>query len=123
MKNKKDDGLPLDVDLSEIYGVEDGKILNSNGSVANWGPGSVSNYIPMKETYTFELFTTCANWNKVGYYDENKIFISVETFGTSKYGKFQFGANTVYPIPSTASFMRVQLRGRSEEIPYINRIF
>lgn len=122
MKKKKDDGLPLNVDLSEIYGVVNGKILNTNGEVDGWGPGSVSNYIPIKDTYTFDLFTTCGNWNKVGYYDENKVFISVETFGTAKYGNFQFGANTDYPIPSNASFMRVQLRGQSEGVPYIKRI-
>ena len=121
MKNKKDDGLPLNVDLSEIYGVENGKTLNTNGMTSRWGPGSVSNYIPIKNTYTFDLFTTCGIWSKVGYYDENKVFISVETFGTANYGNFQFGANTVYPIPSNASFMRVQLKGQSEGVPYIKR--
>lgn len=122
MKKKKDDGLPLNVDLSEIYGVEDGKVLNSNGTVAGWGPGSVSNYIPIKDTYTFEYFTTCQSWNKCCFYDENKTFISSTHFGKYPAGTFEFGNGTSYPIPSNASFMRVQLKGQSEEVPYIKRI-
>ena len=122
MKNKKDDGLPLNVDLSEIYGVVNGKILNADGRLGIWSSGSVSNFIPVKEIYTFELFTTCSNWSKICFYDDKEQFISRENFGTSSYGKFQFGANTVYPIPSNASFMRVQLKGISEGVPYIKRI-
>lgn len=114
--------VPMDIDLAEVYGVEVGVILNSNGTTTGWSPGIVSNFIPCKPDYLFELKITMNSWNKVCFYDENMSFISSDHLGTYSSGIFQFGKETSHVIPETVKYLRAQLKGQNEGSYYIKRI-
>ena len=117
-----DEGLPIGIDLAEVYGVQVGVMLNGNGVTTGWMPGVVSNFIPCKSDYLFELKTTASTWDKVCFYDENMSFISSNSLGTYGGGIFQFGKGTPYGIPETVKYLRAQLKGQSENSYYIKRI-
>lgn len=117
-----DEGLPIGIDLAEVYGVQVGVMLDGNGVVNGWTPGVASNFIPCKSDYLFELKTTANTWNKVCFYDENMSFISSNSLGTYGGGIFQFGKGTPYGIPETVKYLRAQLKGQSENSYYIKRI-
>lgn len=117
-----DGGLPIGIDLAEVYGVQVGVMLSGNGVTVAWAPGVASNFIPCKSDYLFELKTTANSWSKVCFYDENMSFISSNSLGTYGGGIFQFGKGTSYGIPETAKYLRAQLKGQSENSYYIKRI-
>lgn len=117
-----DEGLPIGIDLAEVYGVQVGVMLSGNGVASGWEPGIASNFIPCKSDYLFELKTTANTWNKVCFYDENMSFISSNSLGTYGGGIFQFGKGTPYGIPETVKYLRAQLKGQSENSYYIKRI-
>ena len=114
--------VPLDTDLSIIFGIQQGYMLMSGGGVMGWMPGVVSDYIPCEPCYVFELKTTCATWTKVCFYDSGKNFISANSLGKYEAGTFQFGKGTQYEIPEEAKYLMVQLRGENTEDYYIKRI-
>lgn len=117
-----DEGLPIGIDLAEVYGVQVGAMLDGNGVADGWAPGVASNFIPCKSDYLFELKTTANTWNKVCFYDENMSFISSNSLGTYGVGIFQFGKGTPYGIPETVKYLMAQLKGQSENRYYIKRI-
>lgn len=114
--------VPLDIDLAEVYGVQVGVMLGGNGVVNLWGPGVVSNFIPCKSDYLFELKTTANTWDKVCFYDENMSFISSNSLGAYGGGIFQFGKGTSYGIPETVKYLRAQLKGQGNGEYYIKRV-
>lgn len=118
----KKEEVPLNADLAEIFGAENNKILLKNGELGNWSAGIVSGYIPCKANDLYELKTTCSTWEKVCFYDSNKIFVSESDLGGYGSGTFQFGKGTKYEIPDTASCFRCQLKGTDEGDYYIMRI-
>ena len=117
-----DEGLPIGIDLAEVYGVQVGVILVGNGVAGVWGQGVASNFIPRKSDYLFELKTTANTWNKVCFYDENMSFISSSSLGTYGVGIFQFGKGTSYGIPETAKYLMAQLKGQGDGEYYIKRV-
>ena len=115
--------IPIGVDLADIYGVFEGKIINSDGSLVAWQPGIVSQYIPCSFLFKFELKTTTNSWSKVAFYDSEKIFIPpTSSLGQYGYGTFQFGKNTAYEIPENAKYFIVVLKGTVEGDYYVKRI-
>ena len=116
--------IPIGVDLADIYGVFEGKAIDNNGLLAEWAPGIVSQYIPCSFLFKFELKTTMASWDKVAFYDSEKIFIPpTSSLGRYGYGTFQFGKNTAYEIPENAKYFIVALKGDNvEDGYYVKRI-
>lgn len=119
---EEDEGLPIGIDLAEVYGVQVGAMLKNNGVTAGWKPGVVSNFIPCKSDYLFELKTTANTWDKVCFYDENMSFISSNSLGTYINGIFQFGKGTSYGIPEIVKYLRAQLKGEGIGEYYIKRV-
>ena len=124
MMESHNQDIPIGVNLIDIYGVFEGKILHSNGTISNWGPGIVSQYIPCSFLFKFELKMSCASWDKAAFYDSEKIFIPpTYSFGRYSGGTFQFGKNTAYEIPENAKYFIVLLKGEVENDDYyIKRI-
>lgn len=123
MENQKQE-IPIGVNLVNIYGVFTGKVINDDGALDGWAPGIVSQYIPCSFLFKFELKTTASSWNKVAFYDSEKIFIPpTSSLGTYGSGTFQFGKNTAYEIPENAKYIIVALKGNAEgDDYYIKRI-
>lgn len=115
--------IPIGIDLADIYGVFEGKAIFSDGSLGKWSTGIVSQYIPCSFLFKFELKTTMDSWNKVAFYDSEKIFIPpTSSLGRYGYGTFQFGKNTAYEIPENAKYFIVALKGNVEDDYYVKRI-
>lgn len=116
--------IPIGANLIDIYGVFEGKSLQPDGTLAKWGPGVVSQYIPCSFLFKFELKTMMASWDKVAFYDSEKIFIPpTSSLGRYGHGTFQFGKNTAYEIPENAKYFIVVLKGDNvEDGYYVKRI-
>ena len=123
MKGHNQD-IPIGVNLIDIYGVFEGKFLQPDGTFATWSAGVASQYIPCSFLFKFELKTTASSWNKVAFYDSEKIFIPpTSSLGVYGGGTFQFGKNTAYEIPENAKYFIVALKGNVEgDDYYIKRI-
>lgn len=111
--------IPIGVDLADIYGVFEGKIITSDGSLAGWEPGIVSQYIPCDFRFKFEVKSEANTWDRIAFYDYDKIFIP-PTSSLGKYNKgiFHFGGNAAYEIPENAKYFIVMLKGNTESDDY-----
>ena len=67
--------IPIGVNLIDIYGVFEGKNLQPDGTFGAWGPGVASQYIPCDFRFKFEVKSEADTWNRIAFYDYDKIFI------------------------------------------------
>ena len=123
MNFEVNDELPIGIDLSTIFGTTTGVQLDANGKLYVWAPGIASKYIPANSDYKFEVKTTCSSWQKLAFYDSQKVFIPpTSSLGKFGGGTFQFGKGTNIEIPKNAKFFIVMLKGQDGEEYYIKRI-
>lgn len=85
-----DEGLPIGIDLAEVYGVIE-KVMITGGKDMYWSAGIASDYITVKTEYVFELKTTCDTWEKVAFYDADKVFLNSSSLGKYSAGTYVFG--------------------------------
>lgn len=124
MMESHNQDIPIGANLIDIYGVFEGKSLQPDGTLANWDPGVASQYIPCDFRFKFEVKSEIDTWNRIAFYDYDKIFIP-PTSSLGKYGKgiFHFGRNAAYEIPENAKYFIVMLKVNTESDDcYIIRI-